>query len=112
MAPIKKTISFSGLKNLKLALHAEADNFHQDLISLTFIDTKKETGHTFKLVLKFDLSSYLVKSWVCEGEYINEANEKDIFTVDKTSPPVSLEALYEKIALDIEKLYTDWLTFN
>lgn len=112
MVPIKKSISFSGVKDLRLALKAEINNLHQDIVSMTFTDEKKKSGDKFKLVFEFDMSTNLVKKWSCKGEYVNGAHIKDALSKSEKIEPVSLEVLYYLIITDVEKIYSKWLKLN
>ncbi len=109
MVPINKSITFSGLQNLEMALKAEVNNPRENILSLTFIDTKKESGRTFKLGFEFEMSPKEVKRWYCKGEAKDGELDKNTMAIDKNVSPISLEDLYDKIIEDVEKIYSKWL---
>ncbi|GAB3662105.1 hypothetical protein GCM10028791_36970 [Echinicola sediminis] len=112
MVPIKKSISFSGTKDLRLALKAEINNLHQNLVTMILTDQNETSGNVFKLVFEFDMSTNLVKKWKCKGEYKNGASVKEALSLGEKVEPVSLEVLYYSIITDVEKLYSRWLKLN
>ncbi|WP_186758250.1 hypothetical protein [Echinicola salinicaeni] len=108
MVPLRKTISFSGLNNLKMAIKAESDNLHQDLISLIFIENEEKSEENFKLVIEFEMSTNKVKKWCCEGDYQHEKGEKATLSIEHKIKGGSLEAICHSIIDEIEKAYKLW----
>ncbi|MDN3670485.1 hypothetical protein QWY93_14275 [Echinicola jeungdonensis] len=109
MVPINKSITFSGLKNLELAFMAEVNNPRENILSLTFIDTKKESGKTFKLGFEFEMSPKQVTRWFCKGEFDNGKIDKKTMEREKNVDPISLEELYDQIIDEVEEIYSKWL---
>lgn len=108
MVPLRKTISFSGVKNLKMAIQAETDNLHQDLVSLIFLENEDQSPESFKLVIEFEMSTNKVKKWYCDGEYLHKKGEKATLSIEHKIKDGSLEAIYHSIIDEIEKAYKLW----